>query len=231
VALQAGAVEAVADVGLVVHTLLHSGGGGLRLIDEIMRCAPLFDRVDEVSLSSITTPRVRALLRAKNGTLALSGALVLFGCGPDPSAPVHISRYKDWQARGDYCLKNGDQIFAADIFGDLRFVRDDAVYRLDGETGDHVLLGEFDVLLNQQLSAIAEELGGKLGREHFANRGIGTDPLRLLPTRPFMMQEHVRGEFFEVPLTRAIDLKHRLFIACRDDPEGGGIDCSFWREH
>lgn len=203
----------------------------MRLLDEIMRCEPVFDGVDEVSLASLASPQLRALLRAKNGALALSGALVLFGCGRDETAPMHISRYRKWPGRADYDLQRNDDIFGADVFGDLLFSRNGAAYRLDGETGEHVAMGDLDAVLNQQLSEIAEELGGKLGRVHFANRSIGADPLRLLPTYPFTMQEHVRGEFFETPLRRAIDLKHRLFVACRDAPEGSGIDCSFWRKH
>ncbi|MEQ1810764.1 MAG: hypothetical protein ABL889_12610 [Terricaulis sp.] len=201
----------------------------MRLLDEIMRCAPVFDRLDEASLANLSSPQLRALIRTKNGALALSGALALFGCGRDASAPMHIARYRNWCARADYGLQSDDDVFGADVFGDLLFSRNGAAFRLDGETGDHVEIGMLDVVLNQQLSEIAEELGGNLGRERFANRGIGADPLRLLPTYPFMMKEHVRGEFFETPLSHAIDLKHRLFVASRDAPEVAGIDCSFWR--
>jgi hypothetical protein len=201
----------------------------LRLIDEILRCASVFDRLGDHSAPPFATPQLRALLRAKNGTLALSGALVLFGWDRDATMPMDITHYADWIGRVDYGLQSSDEIFGADIFGDLLFARSGAVYRLDGETGDHVLIGDIDTFLNQPLSEIAEELGGTLGREHFADRAIGEDPLRLLPNYPFMMKEHVRGEFFETPLTRAVDLKYRLFTSCRNAPEGAGIDCTFWR--
>jgi hypothetical protein len=201
----------------------------LRLIDEILRCEPIFGGLDEAALSSVATPQVRTLLRAKNGALALSGALAVFGCSGDPTAPMHVTRYKKWPARADYDLNPADDIFASDIFGDLLFARDGVAFRLDGETGEHARLGGIDDLLHQPLSEIAEELGGSLGREHFARRAIGMDPLRLLPTLPFMMQQHVRGEFFETPLSRAIELKHRLFVACRSAPEGARIDCGFWQ--
>lgn len=200
----------------------------MRLIDEIMRCAPIFDELDETFLASLVSPQIRTVLEGKNGTLALSGALALFGCGLDQAAPMHFSRYRTWPARVDYGLHPEDEIFAADIFGDLLFARNGAALRLDGETGEHVLIGDIDDFLNKQLDEIAEELGGKLGREHFANRAIGSDPLRLLPTFPFIMRQHVRGESFETPLTRAVAIKHRLFQACRNAPEGNGIDCAFW---
>jgi hypothetical protein len=99
----------------------------------------------------------------------------------------------------------------------------------EGETGEHVRLGDLSSFFDRQLSDAARELGGTLGREHFAHRVLGWDPLRLLPTLPFMMQHHVRGEFFETPLWRALALKQRLFLAYRDVPNGAEIDCSFWR--
>lgn len=194
-----------------------------------MRCAAVFDDLDGTALSSLTSPQVRTLIRAKNGALALSGAFAMFGCGRDLSAPMNISRYQAWTARSDYGLGPSDDIFGADIFGDLLFVRHNVAFRLDGETGDQVAIGDITDVLDRQLSEIAEELGGNLGRERFAHRVIGQDPLRLLPTFPFMMQQHVRGEFFETPLTRAIELKHQLFCACRDAPDGAGVDCAFWR--
>ena len=51
----------------------------MRLIEEIERSAPAFDYLDEPSIEAITSPEIRALVRRKNGALALSGALVLFG--------------------------------------------------------------------------------------------------------------------------------------------------------
>lgn len=201
----------------------------MRLIDEIMRCTPVFAGVDEAALASIGAPQVRALLRSKNGTLALSGGLVVFGCGRDLGAPMNVARWKAWPARRDYGLQASDDIFAADVFGDLLFARDGVVFRLDGEMGDHVEVLAFESFLNAELKDIAEDLGGPLARQHFANRAIGDDPLRLLPSMPFMMKEHERGGFFETPLTRAIELKYRLFRACRDAPDGAGIDCAFWR--
>lgn len=222
-----------ADIGIASETQLQSLDfvevEALRLIDEILRCEPVFSDLDDASLSSVSSPEIRHLLRTKNGALALSGALALFGCGSNSATPMHFSYYNKWHARSDYGLSPSDDIFAADIFGDLLVAKKGAVFRLDGETGEHVALGGIDVLLQQPLSEIAEELGGTLGRERFAGRSIGMDPLRLLPTFPFMMQQHIRGEFFETPLTRAVDLKHRLFVACRGAPEGAGIDCGFWR--
>jgi hypothetical protein len=201
----------------------------MRLIEEIERCVPAFDYPDEPLIEAITSPEIRALVRRKNGALALSGALVLFGCGGDQRSPLHFSRYQAWAGRTDYGIEPTDDIFGADIFGDLLFARAGAVFRLDGELGEHVRLGDLSSFFDRQLSDIAEELGGKLGREHFAHRVLGLDPLRLLPTLPFMMRQHVRGEFFETPLWRALVLKHRLFVACRDAPNGAEIDCSFWR--
>lgn len=201
----------------------------LKLIDEIDRCAAFFDDLDEASLSAITAPEIRAVIRRKNGALALSGAFVLFGCGGDHGAPLHIARYRRWSAREDYGLETTDDVFGADIFGDLLFARSGVVFRLDGELGEHVRLGETCAFFEQSRADITEALGGHLGREHFAGRAIGIDPLRLLPTAPFTTSQHVTGAFFEAPLTRALALKHRLLLACRGVPEGAGVDCSFWR--
>jgi hypothetical protein len=49
----------------------------MRLIEEIERCVPAFDYPDEPLIEAITSPEIRALVRRKNGALALSGALVI----------------------------------------------------------------------------------------------------------------------------------------------------------
>lgn len=203
--------------------------GKLKLIDEIDRCPAVFDDLDAESLSAITAPEIRAVVRRKNGALALSGALVLFGSGADLGSPLHLARYQTWTARADYGLEATDDVFGADVFGDLLFARSGGVYRLDGELGDHVRLGETREFFELPRADIVEALGGHLGRERFTGRVIGPDPLRLLPTAPFMTSQHIAGAFFEAPLTRALALKHRLFLACRDSAEGAAIDCSFWR--
>jgi hypothetical protein len=43
----------------------------MRLIEEIERCVPAFDYPDEPLIEAITSPEIRALVRRKNGALAL----------------------------------------------------------------------------------------------------------------------------------------------------------------
>ena len=200
----------------------------MRLIDEILRCDAVFDPPSAASLSSLP-PEITHLVRSKNGALALSGALLVFGCLDGPPTPMSLSFYQEWAARADYCLNRNDHVFGADVFGDLLFVRNREAFRLDGETGERVSLGSFDQLWEQPLSAIADEFGGALGRERLAGRAIGSDPLRLLPTIPFMLQDSVRCALFEAPLTRALELKHRLFLTSRGAPDGAFINYGFWR--
>lgn len=201
----------------------------MKLVDEIERCAAAFGEPSAEALSSIRNPELKTLIARTNSVLALSGAFVLFGIGDDPMHPLDLRGYRNWPGRGDYGLLLTDEVFGADIFGDLMFLRGADAFRLNGEMGEHVPLGAFSAWLEQDRSEAAEELGGNLARDRFGGQVIGEDPLRLLPIFPFMMKEFVAGEFFETPLSRAVDLKLRLFRLCRDTPDGEGVDCSFWK--
>ncbi len=201
----------------------------MKLIEEIERRPELFGEINAVKLAAVVDPELADLLSRKNGALALSGALVFFGVGDDPAHPVDRRCYQAWEGREDYGLSPADEVFGVDIFGDLLFANGGEAFRLDGELGDRVPLGRLTSWLGQDRSDAAEELGGRLARERFGGRVIGEDPLRMLPTFPFMMKEFVPGEFFETPLSRAIGLKLRLFRLCQNAPEGTGMDCSFWR--
>jgi hypothetical protein len=199
----------------------------MNLIAEIGRCPAIFQPATTEHLNAIPTPGQRAIIRRKNGTLALSGALIVFGLGSS-GHPLDARTYQTGPWRADYGLRDHDAILGADIFGDFLFLRGTDLFRLDGEQGEQVALGNLEDFLNSDASMVAENLGGNLARTKFAGRTLGVDPLRLLPTHPFMMKENAPGEFFELPLGSALRLKHRLFLACRSAPEGAAIDCSFW---
>jgi hypothetical protein len=199
----------------------------MNLIAEIGRCPAIFHPATTEGLNAIPSAGQRAIIRRKNGTLALSGALVVFGLG-SKGLPLDARTYQSGLWRVDYGLQDDDAILGADIFGDLLFLRGTDVFRLDGEQGEQIALGDLEEFLSSDVSVVAENLGGNLARTKFAGQPLGADPLRLLPTYPFMMKENVPREFFEVPLSLALRLKHRLFLTCQSAPEGAAVDCSFW---
>jgi hypothetical protein len=200
----------------------------MNLREEIGRCAPFFEPIGTQASKVVADPVLTALLERTNATLALSGALVLFGLGHDPAHPLDLRCYRAWGGRGEYGLLPDDEIFGADIFGDLLFVRRGDAFRLDGEGGELDPLGPIAAWIEKERRDVAGEVGGNLAGERFAGRVFGEDPLRLLPVRPFMTNEFIEGQFFETPLSNALAIKRRCYRLCRDAPEGAKVDFSFW---
>lgn len=170
--------------------------------------------------------------QGRNGFFALSGALIGFGRGA-PGGPLDIEWYRGgWAHRSSYGeLREADLVFGCDIFADLLFMRDRAVFRLDGETGDCIHVADSaEAFAAFTTHEAAELLGGNLARKHFAGRFLDVDPVRLLPSAPFVTAGGDHHSFLEVPLTVALRRKATLKRKLTGVSDGAVIDLTFWHE-
>jgi hypothetical protein len=170
------------------------------------------------------------ICQAKNGIVALSGALICFGLNPD-GGPLDLRWYQSqWRERSVYeNLRTSDFIFGCDVFGDLLFERGGALYRLDGESGDvDRLHNDIRKIGDMSLQEAAELFGGAPAKEAFAASVLGMDPFRLMPVTPFLMAGGIPHSHRMVKLTTILGKKAELAKRVQHLGDGETVDLSFW---
>ena len=171
-------------------------------------------------------------LRGRNGVVALSGALICFGISPR-IGPLDLRWYSQfWADRAVY--KNivaTDMIFGCDVFGDLLFVRSGSIFRLDSELGEveHLFktVTRFGLISVREAS---ELFGGVPARGAFSGIELGEDPLRLMPSVPFVVSGDRHDNYRSVPLTSLLRKKALLSVEIQNLRDGSVIDLSYWDE-
>lgn len=204
----------------------------MTLADEIERQTSLFAVATRADAGSDEEVYQREISRGRNGFFAMSGAFIGFGRGTS-GGPMDLDWYRtQWTQRACYSeLRDADFVFGCDIFADLLFMREGAVLRLDGETGDCVRVASSpDAFAAMTLEQASELLGGNLARQYFGGRYLDEDPMRLLPTAPFVTAGGDYHSFLTVPLTVALRRKAVLSQKLVGLPDGAGVDLTFWHE-
>ena len=202
------------------------------LADEINAQLGIFAPARVADTSSEAALYWASVSHGRNGFGALSGAFICFGHAPN-SGPLDLAWYGSvWPERHLYRkLELADFIFGCDVFADLWFLRGEAIYRLEGETGDAILvLNDARELGALAIDEAAEMFGGSIAREHFAGKNLGMDPLRLLPSIPFVIAGGDKREFHAVPLSEALRKKAQLCQQIDGMSDGEAIDLTFWRD-
>lgn len=205
----------------------------ISLADEFRRLPSIFTPSAAISDLGIRNSKTwSSFCLGKNGVVAISGALVCFGLGPKVT-PVDLRWYKyHWKQRSYYKnIFEFDFVLGCDVFGDLLFEREGALFRLDGESGDiECLLDNIEEFGAMSLSDAADLFGGRPAKLAFAGCYLGDDLIRLMPQPPFLIAGETAHSHRIIDLPTLLEKKAKLAKNVENLNDGDTLDLSFWNE-
>ncbi len=188
---------------------------------ELNRITWLGESIDDVELLPEVPANLARLLSERNGFIVDEGALHMRGAC---LAPEWHSLRAAWRGPGAFhflysTVKPSDIPFAQDQFGDQFLIRDDAIVRLSGETGE----------VSHQANSLEEFLGKtNKGIEEFLNVGLQHkmkpgELLHVFP--PFVFKDSGTGVSIKAISATEVILFHAdLARQIRDLPDGSSVE-------